>query len=169
MGEIVVLRLVHVVGGIFWVGSMMYLTFFLLPAIAELGPTAGQVMAALQRRKPFVWLPIVALLTIVSGLRLLMISSASFSASYLATPTGQAYLGAGVLAIIALVVGLVVNRPLMGRMMALSASLADADTATRERVGAEIAAVRSRARAAAVLVTWMLVVAAAGMAVGRYL
>jgi uncharacterized membrane protein len=168
MGEIVVLRLVHVVGAVFWVGSMMYLNFFLLPVVAELGPTGGQVMAALQRRKLFVWLPIVALLTILAGLRLLMINSASFSAAYFATNTGKIYLVAGVLAIVAFLIGVFVNRPLMVRMMALSSSLEGADGPTRERVGAEIAGMRAKARSATQIVTWLLMLSGIGMAVGRY-
>ena len=42
MGEMIVLRLVHVLGGIIWVGSMTYMTFFLMPAIADAGPAGGR-------------------------------------------------------------------------------------------------------------------------------
>jgi uncharacterized membrane protein len=169
MGEIVMLRLIHVVGGVFWVGAMMYTAFFLLPVVAELGPAGGQMMAALQRRKLFVWLPVVALLTILTGLRLLMIASASFSASYFATGTGQVYLAAAVAAIVAFVIGVAINRPAMMRMTVLAQSLGSTtDDAERGRIQAEIAVLRARGRTATMVVTWLLILAAAGMAVGRY-
>ena len=47
---LLVLRLVHVVGGILWVGFAVFVPFYLAPAIAEVGPDGGKVMAALQRR-----------------------------------------------------------------------------------------------------------------------
>ena len=33
--ELLTLRVIHIVGGIFWVGSMLYTTFFLAPAVCE--------------------------------------------------------------------------------------------------------------------------------------
>lgn len=168
MGEIVMLRLVHVVGGVFWVGSMMYLTFFLMPAMADIGPAAGQLGAAFQRRKVFVWLPLVALLTILAGLRLLMIDSASFASGYFATNTGKLYLGGGIAAIVAFLIGVTVNRPAMTRLTALGETLAGADEAARARIGAEMAALRARSGTGAKVVTWLLIIAAATMAVARY-
>src|SRR5881396_828220 len=41
--------------------------FFLMPALAEVGPDSGKFMAALMRRRVPVILPIVALTTLVSG------------------------------------------------------------------------------------------------------
>src|SRR5438309_6237972 len=52
--ELVTLRLIHIVGGVFWVGSAMFTTFFLLPAVAKAGPSAGQVVLNLQKRRAFV-------------------------------------------------------------------------------------------------------------------
>ena len=69
--ELVVLRLVHILGGIFWLGSGLFTTFFLIPALGRAGPAAaGPVMGALQQRRLFTVLPVVALLTILSGVRL---------------------------------------------------------------------------------------------------
>ena len=34
-GELLVLRLVHVLGGIFWVGSALFMAIFLFPALAS--------------------------------------------------------------------------------------------------------------------------------------
>ena len=52
IAEILVLRLVHVLGGMFWVGSGLFSTFFLLPALAGAGPAAaGRPPSAASRGK----------------------------------------------------------------------------------------------------------------------
>ena len=93
--EILVLRLVHILGGIFWVGSGLFTTFFLVPALASSGPSAGPVMTALQRRHLFTALPVSALLTILSGLRLMWIGSAGFAPAYFASASGGGGAGGG--------------------------------------------------------------------------
>src|SRR5688572_13718538 len=70
--ELLVLRIIHILGGIFWLGSGLFTAFFLTPALGRVGPAAvGPVMSALQQRRLFTILPIVAVLTILSGVRLL--------------------------------------------------------------------------------------------------
>ena len=51
--EMLILRVVHVLGGIFWVGSALFMAFMLMPALASAGPAAGAVMGAMQRRRLF--------------------------------------------------------------------------------------------------------------------
>src|SRR5687767_8638374 len=98
--ELLVLRIVHVLGGIFWLGSGLFTTFFLIPALGRLGPAAaGPVLGALQQRRLFTILPVVAVLTIISGARLLQIVSGSFAPAYFASRTGQTLLWSGVAAV----------------------------------------------------------------------
>ncbi|HRP07539.1 MAG TPA: hypothetical protein PLL69_03535 [Gemmatimonadales bacterium] len=167
-GELLVLRLVHVLGGIFWVGGMMYANFFLAPALRQAGPAAATVMAGLQQRKAFVWLPVIALITILAGIRLMMISSLGFQPAYFAAAPGKVYLAAGTASVIALVVGLAVVRPGMQRMAGIGARIASAPESERAAMQAEMARLGSRGAAMQALVTWLLIFAAAGMAVGRY-
>jgi uncharacterized membrane protein len=168
MAEILVLRLVHVLGGIFWVGAMLYNAFFLMPAMVQAGAAAGPVMAGLQQRKLFTWMPVVAILTMLAGIRLMMIGSQGFDGTYFATPMGRTYLGGGVLAILGFVVGLTVARPAMMRAGELSQAMASADEAGRAAMQAELATLRKRGATASTVVTWMLIAAAAAMAVARY-
>ena len=43
MAELIVLRLIHVLGGIFWIGTMLYNTFFLVPVFTAAGPQVSIV------------------------------------------------------------------------------------------------------------------------------
>src|SRR5207244_10568506 len=46
---IALLRLLHILAGVFWVGGVLFLARFLLPTAAALGPAAGPVMDHLNR------------------------------------------------------------------------------------------------------------------------
>jgi uncharacterized membrane protein len=162
--EIIVLRLIHIVGGIFWVGSALFTTFFLLPALAQAGPATGPVMAGLQRRGLMKALPLAALLTIVSGLRLMWITSAGFTPAYFGTPVGRAYTLAGLAAIVGFLLAILVARPAAAR----AAQLAGGQGAGND-TSAEIERLRRRAAVFGSAITFLLLAAAAGMAVARYL
>lgn len=166
--EMLVLRVVHVLGGVFWVGAMMYNTFFLMPVLSQAGPAAGTVIAGMQQRKLFMWLPIAAIATMLAGIRLLMIQSAGFSSIYFSTAPGRTYLVGAVMAVTAFAVGLFVARPTMMRMTQLGASLPTADESRRAALQEEMAVLRRRGAVSGSLVTWLLIGATVAMAVGRY-
>lgn len=168
-GELLVLRLLHVMGAILWVGGMSFSTFFVMPAVAQAGPAAGPVMAGFQRRKVFVWMPVIAIVTILSGFRLLMIVSSNFSSAYLSTPTGRTFTISAVIGLLAFLIGMIVTRPAMTRMGLLSAEAANATEARRAEIQAELATIRARNARITLLVTILLLIAAAGMAVARYM
>ena len=89
--ELLVLRFVHIVAGIIWVGSGVFAAFFLIPALSANRQLMPPVMDALQRRKVFVIIPLAGLLTILAGVRLFWIVSAGFADSYLETGTGRTF------------------------------------------------------------------------------
>ena len=167
--EVIVLRIIHILGGIIWVGGMTIMAFFVMPVLTGLGPAGGPVMAGLNQKKFPVIMPIIALLTILSGARLLMIASANFQGSYFQSPVGRTFSMAGGLAILAFLFGLIVVRPVMMKSMALGQKLASADPAERTRLEQEMAGLRKRGATANTIIFIMLVIAALGMAVARYM
>ena len=168
MNELIALRLIHVLGGIFWVGTGLFTAFFLLPVLKESGPAAAQVMMGLQRRKLLTWLPLSAILTILSGARLLMITSNGFSRAYFATAPGKVYSVAAIMAVVGFVLSLIVSRPGTARMSDLS-SIAVSDEINRDRIKAEIAALQKRVALSSTIAVLLLILSASGMAIARYL
>src|SRR2546426_5738174 len=167
--EILVLRLVHIVSGIAWVGSGIFTSFFLVPALSSSPAVMGQVMASLQRRRMFIILPTVATLTILSGLRLLWIASAGFESSYFATGTGRTFALSGLAAIVAYVLAYGVAQPLASRMRRVAATLnAVTDPSERDRLAAQLARMRRRATIATTMAVGFGIIAASGMAIARY-
>lgn len=167
--ELVLLRLVHVLGGIAWAGSALFLTVFLGPALAASGANAGPVMAQLKARRLVAFMPTVALLTILSGLRLMWILSGGFSMGYFTTPHGLAFGVAGATAIIGFFFAMLVLRPTQERMAQLAQAMVKAAEEQRATIASELALMRRRNELASMASLVMLVIGAGGMAVARYL
>src|SRR3954462_7263451 len=122
--ELLVLRFVYIISGSMWVGSGVFVAFFLIPALAANRQLMPQVMEGLQRRRVFIVLPTAGLLAILSGLRLLWVGSAGFADSYMSTGPGRTFSIGGASAIIALLVQVFVSRPAGVRLGAIAAQLA---------------------------------------------
>ena len=166
--EIIALRLIHVLGGIFWVGAGLMNFLFLAPAMMAAGHAAAPVMQSMRRRRLFVVMPTVAVLTILSGLRLIMIQSNGFEAAYFHTSYGATFALGGAAAILAFLLGLGFAMPAQRRMAALGPQIDAADEATRPALQAEMARLQARLRIIGPVVTLLLVAAAIAMAVARY-
>src|SRR5690348_12410249 len=122
--ELLLLRFIHVVGAIVWVGGGAYAAFFLIPALLPNPSLIPQVMEGLQRRKVFVILPTVGLLVVLSGIRLLWIDSAGFDESFLSTGAGRTFSIGGTAGILAFLVQVLVQRPAGARLSKIAAALA---------------------------------------------
>jgi uncharacterized membrane protein len=169
LAEIIVLRLVHVLGGLFWVGTGLFSAIFLIPAMSDAGPAAGAIMGGLQRRRMFVVLPIVAVLTILSGVRLMWLTSGGFAPGYFTSGRGATFTVAAVAAIVAFALGLTIGRPMAARLAAVGESLRIAgDAETKARLGGEMSRLQRRNMLLNRVTGVLLIIAAAGMAVGRY-
>lgn len=164
-----VLRFSHVFFGALWVGMMAFQAFFLMPALGDVGPDAGKFMAALMKRRLPIILPIVALITLISGFWLFQRLSGGAAAGLMRTPMGMAFGTGGVAALLAFLIGIVVMRPAMMRSTALAQSLASAPPDQRATIAGEIQRLRARAGATTWVVMVLLFYTLGAMAVARYL
>ena len=167
--ELLVLRAIHVMGGVFWAGGGIYATLFITPALVAAGPAAGPILAEMQRRKLFTVLPIVAILTMLSGLRLLWIVSGGFSAPYFATTQGLTYAVAGGASIVGFFLALLLSRPAGVRLAQIAATLDSLDAAARAAALATTERLKRQAALGSAAAIWLLTIAVGGMAVARYL
>jgi len=164
----IVLRFLHVVSGALWVGMFAFMTFFLMPAFAEAGPESGKVQGALMKRGVPVVMPLIALITLVSGMWLFQRLSGGAAGAFLKTPTGLAFGIGGLLALLAFLFGIILGRPVMIRMAKLGESLPSASPADRPGISAEMQRLRGRSATLNRVVMALLLVALTAMAVARY-
>jgi len=167
MAELIVLRLIHILGAIFWLGSMIFMTFFLMPAMQQAGPASGQVMAGLVKRKIMVVIPVVAILTLLSGMRLWWIAS-GHSFHWFEHRVGHTFGISGILALVAFLIGITVTRPGMTKVMHLN-QMAASDPVSKDKIAVEVAALQRRVLMANRVIVALMMLAAAGMAIARYM
>lgn len=164
----IVLRFLHVVSGALWVGMFAFVTFFLMPAFGEVGPDGAKMQSALGRRRIPVVMPVVALITLVSGMWLYQRLSGGAVGAFFKTPVGLTFGIGGLSALLAFVAGIGFGRPLMMRSMKLGESLPTASPAERQSIQAELQRLRDRGATINKVVMALLLIALAAMAVARY-
>jgi hypothetical protein len=165
---LIAFRLVHVLSGVFWVGAMVFLAAFLVPSVNDVGPDGGKVIAALSKRRFMNIMPVIAGLTILSGLWLYWRASTGFSTDYMKSGPGHAYALGALCAITAFIIGMTVTRPAMLKALQLGQAAATAEPGEREKILATAKAIRERGAKAGNIIALLLLIAAAAMAVGRY-
>ena len=86
-----VLRVVHIFSGTFWVGSTLFLTWFLGGAVKATAPEGGKVMQHILARTRFLLvISAASSLTFLSGLVLYDQVSGGFQVAWIRTPAGIA-------------------------------------------------------------------------------
>jgi uncharacterized membrane protein len=166
----IILRVVHILAGVFWVGSAIFVFVYLQPSVKELGPTGQQFMAHLVEKKR---IPVVILaagaVTILAGILLYWRASNGFDLDWISSATGVAFTVGGVAAILAFVFGLILVKPAMGRMGSIGQAIAmsggpptDAQVSEMQKLGARLALIGQ-------INLLLLVVAVVAMAIARFL
>lgn len=166
---LLVARLIHIVFGVFWVGTLIFNAMFLLPAMRDAGPDGAKVAAGLMQRRFLDVLMAVASFTILSGFYLYWRVSAGFSNGFMRSTGGMTYGLGAVAALLAFGLGASIVRPSMLKAARLSQAAIQASGPERDAQLATAQALRMRGAAVGRVVAGLLTVAAAAMAVGRYL
>ena len=166
---IYVLRLVHILAGAFWFGAIVFTARFLIPSLRAVGPAAGPVMAQLEQRKISLAMMGSAILTLASGIWLMFIVSGGQPGVWMRTGMGRT-LGIGAaLAILAMIVGMIVNPRALKRLGEIGAAVAKRGGPPSPEEAAEVARLQSRMGTGTCIVAILVTLALAAMAVARYL
>ena len=166
---LILLRIVHIVGGVFWAGAILFVVHFLEPAVRDAGPDGAKVMQALRKRRYLEVVPTFAFLTLVSGFALYWRTFGRLHPGPGASGTELALGLGGFASLVAFVIGLSFLRPSALRIGTLGAELAQAPDEKKAALQEEIGRLRLRMRKSGRWVAALLGVAILSMAVGRYL
>jgi hypothetical protein len=166
----IVLRLIHIVGGAFWVGAVVLVAAFVFPAVRTAGVQGGRVMQEItQRRRLPVYMNVAAALTVLSGLTMYGRMAAATNGAWAETRFGMT-IGFGALATIlaAVIGGAVVGRA--GRKLGkLGESVQAAGGPPSSEQAAQMEMLQARLGRGLRVVAGLLVIAVGLMAVARYL
>jgi uncharacterized membrane protein len=163
------LRILHIVVGVFWVGTVVFMAAFLTPSVRAAGPGGGAVFQQLMgvRRLPL-WIMGAMVVTLLSGLGLYWRDSAGFQSAWLASGPGKVFGLGGAVAIGASILGLAVNMRAGRRLAEITGRLQSAGRPPTPDEQATLAALQARLGRASVVAAVLLVIAMLLMAIARY-
>jgi uncharacterized membrane protein len=99
--DLLVLRLIHIGAGVFWVGAVFTFFLFVQPAAVAVGPEATKFTYQLLHRGRFAWVVLAAAATtVLAGIWLLVITSNGLDAALLFDASRLGYTVGGVAAIL---------------------------------------------------------------------
>ena len=167
---VTILRFIHIVVGVCWVGAVVFIAAFLLPTIKAVGPAGGAVMQdlTLVRRLP-AFLTAGVLLTTLSGLALFYSDSMGFTGAWMASGPGKTFSFGAALGIITAIMGLTINAPTAKRIGALSAAVRASGGPPSAEQAAELQRLQGRLAGAMRIAAVLLLLATAAMSVARYM
>jgi uncharacterized membrane protein len=166
---IVVLRLLHIITGVFWAGALFFTVSVLFPAIRATGPAGGRVMRQIVVVQKYPALAgVTALITLLSGFALYWANSSLSGGMWARTRPAMVYGIGGVTALVAFVVAATVVSPTGARLALLGAEIEAAGRPPTPEQGAALAGLQRRMQLGVRLGASLLGVTVITMAVARY-
>ncbi|MDQ7030703.1 MAG: hypothetical protein Q9O62_13450 [Ardenticatenia bacterium] len=159
------LRLIHVLSAIFWVGSTLFITFFLEPTVQALGAEGGRFMQRLTGGRLSPAMALAGLLTIASGLWMYASVSGGFDLGVMFAARLPLTLGA-LAGITSLLVGLLVQGRASRQLKALGQRLAAQGGPPTPEQAARLAALQHTLRRGGQLNVLLMILAVVGMVTG---
>ena len=163
----IVLRLLHILGGIFWVGTTLFFVLFFEPVIKAAGPAGGTIMGklALTRFSPVMGLS--SSLTVVAGFLMYWNDSNSFQGNWILSTPGIVLTIGSIAGILASIVGLGFQMPASARIAALQKEMQAAGGPPEPAQLAELQALTKKISTASCWGAVLMVIAVIGMAGAR--
>jgi hypothetical protein len=166
---LILLRLIHILSGVFWAGTAMFNAAFLIPAVRALGPAGGPVMQEIAgKRKLPVYFLVAGLLTVLSGFGLYWHDSQGFTNGFMRSRGGMTFGIGAVLALVAVFLGIFVVTPAAMRAGKLGAAIAAGGKPPTPEQAAEMQQLQATLGKMALVAAGLLTLTTIAMAVGRY-
>ncbi|HKJ26979.1 MAG TPA: hypothetical protein VJ965_05050 [Anaerolineales bacterium] len=120
---LVILRLLHIVAGIFWVGAALLMTFIVTPAARATQESGQKFLSHMMQKTPFNTLVLGAAFTsVLAGLLLYWIDSDGLTSAWMASGPGLGFGLGGVSGLLGLYFGILISRR-SSRLMQLGAQI----------------------------------------------
>jgi hypothetical protein len=163
-----ILRLIHILAGVFWAGSAFLMAGFLVPTMRATGREGGVFIQHLMReRRLHIALGVAMLLTVLSGVTMYAKLAAATHGAWAGTAPGIAYGVGAVAAVAGGITGAIFGGSAGRRIAAISSRVGAGGPSPEQQ--AEMGRLQSRIRNGTKLTAALLGVAVGAMAIARYL
>ncbi len=163
-----ILRVIHILGGVFWVGAAFLLAGFIGPAVQATAPEGGKVMQHLLARTRYnqamAW---ASSLTVLTGLLLLERVSGGFQGPWMASGTGMVLTVSGALGVVAYLHSLFTIARSNARMAQIARAVQATAGPPTEAQWDELGALQAKAARNGRITALMLLLVVIGMAAAR--
>src|SRR5262249_4594166 len=150
--------------GISWAGTVIFVAFFLDPAVKSAGPDGTKFMQQLVKTNRFpVVIMLLAIVTILAGSLLIWKVSAGLQSVWLSTRNGQVLTAGAVVAIVAFLIGFFVSRPASFRIAKIGKAVASAGGPPTAAQIQELTMLGKRLSTASRIIAFLLIFAIVGM------
>lgn len=167
--ELIVLRFVHVGGGILWGGWILAMALFVTPAVAASGQAGSSFMQALaSKTKLMLIMTSVATLVVLSGWRLLWIASGGFDAEWLSSTHGVFIMSGGIVGTVMYIYGMLGMRPKAAKIGAIGAAIVASGQPPTPEQQDQIALLKSQMKVVGNIVGVLMAITVFIMSIARY-
>ena len=169
---LVLFRIVHILAGVAWVGSVFLFVVFLQPTAAAIAPAGAPFMAELLGKRRLVDRIIaLAMISVTGGLFLYWHDWHAYGTfgTWIGSTFGATLTVGMVAALVALAIGVRGTRPNVLRLLALGRQVAESAGPPSPEVGAEIGAIQARLKILARVTLGLLVLSVLAMSTARLL
>jgi len=164
-----ILRLVHILAGVFWAGGLFTLAMFILPSINSSMPEGGKVMQRMMAGYHFpVYMLTAGGLTVLSGILMYAKLSLGFSMQWIGSAHGICLTIGGLAAIIAFFLGILINKPRADKMGRIGKEIMQAGGKPNESQLTEMTRLRMGITQMTGYMAILILIAVIGMAVAKY-
>lgn len=167
-----IFRVVHIVAGAIWVGSVFLFVVYVQPSAAAIGPAGAPFLAEfLGKRRVADGIITSAVITVIGGLFVYWRDWQIYGSfgDWVGSTFGLTLTIGALSSIVALGLAVFVTRPNVMRMLTLGRQAAEAGGPPSPEVAAEMGAIQARLKVVARVSLALLLIAVALMAVARYL
>jgi hypothetical protein len=166
---VILLRLLHIVCAVLWVGGAALATLFLLPAVNLAGPVGGQFMQVLvNRTKMTQFLPAIGGIAVLSGIGLYWRDAAVAGHSFGGSRMGMTLAIGGLCGLLGLIVGGIMTGRSANELGAMGATIAKSGGAPSGEQAARMGVLRDRMKTGSKVSLALMLIATMAMAVARY-
>jgi hypothetical protein len=167
---VIILRVIHIAAGTFWVGAALVLFLFIQPSVKDLGPEGQKFMGHLATRKKLpLLLTLSAIVTVLAGLLLYWRASGGLDVDWILSGPGIGFTVGGLAAIATLALGLSITKPAVDRIGALGQEIARSGGPPTPDQSAEMQRLQARTVIVGRVSMVLLAISVVAMAIARFL